>query len=109
MPPAKAPILVVEDDPFLRLVGIVLDPTTAAERYAAYADFFAHDEPDFDGYLARVRARIGAFFPGQVKLVDTPAELRANLPGARGLIVESLSVGLDELATGADLVAVQKY
>ena len=109
MPPAKNPILVVEDDPFLRLVGIVLDPTTSAERHAAYADFFAHDDPDFDGYCARVRARIGAFFPCQVRLVETPQELHANLPGACGLIVESLPVGPSELAAGSDLVAVQKY
>ena len=109
MPTAKAPILVVEDDPFLRLVGIVLDPTTSAERYAAYADFFAHDEPDFGGYCARVRARIGALFPCRVQLVETPEDMRANLPGARGLIVESLQVGQSELAAGPNLVAVQKY
>jgi phosphoglycerate dehydrogenase-like enzyme len=106
---SQAPILVVEDDPFLRLVGVVLDPTTSTERYAAYADFFAHDDPDFDGYCARVRARIGALFPCQVRLVGTPEDMRANLPGARGLIVESLPVGPDELAVGSDLVAVQKY
>jgi phosphoglycerate dehydrogenase-like enzyme len=106
---SKAPILVVEDDPFLRLVGIVLDPTTPTERYAAYADFFAHDDPDFDAYCAHVRARIGALFPCQVRLVGTPEDMRANLPGARGLIVESLPVGPDELAVGSDLVAVQKY
>src|ERR1700692_1665326 len=102
-------MLVVEDDPFLRLVGIVLDPTTSAERYAAYADFFAHDEPDFGGYCARVRARIGALFPCRVQLVETPEDMRANLPGARGLIVEALQVGQSELAAGPDLVAVQKY
>jgi phosphoglycerate dehydrogenase-like enzyme len=106
---AKTPILVVEDDPFLRVVGIVLDPTTSAERHAAYADFFAHDDPDFDGYCARVRARIGALFPCQVRLVETPQDMHANLPGARGLIVESLPVGPSELAVGSDLVAVQKY
>jgi phosphoglycerate dehydrogenase-like enzyme len=109
VPASNAPILVVEDDPFLRLVGMVLDPATSAERRAAYADFFAHDEPDFDGYLARVRTRIGTFFPCQVKLVDTLADMHASLPGARGLIVESLPVGADELALGTDLVAVQKY
>jgi phosphoglycerate dehydrogenase-like enzyme len=109
VPTAKAPILVVEDDPFLRLVGIVLDPTTSAERSSAYADFFAHDDPDFDGYCARTRSRIGTLFPCRVKLVETPQDMRANLPGARGLIVESLRVGRDELACGTDLVAVQKY
>ena len=106
---AKTPILVVEDDPFLRVVGIVLDPATAPERHAAYADFFAHDEPDFDGYVARVRARIGGLFPSQVRLVETTEDMRANLPEARGLIVRSLPVGPAELAAGADLVAVQKY
>ncbi|HEY4746842.1 MAG TPA: NAD(P)-dependent oxidoreductase, partial [Steroidobacteraceae bacterium] len=38
-----------------------------------------------------------------------PADMHASLPGARGLIVESLLVGADELNVGADLVAVQKY
>jgi phosphoglycerate dehydrogenase-like enzyme len=109
VPAAKPPILVVEDDPFLRVIGVVLDPTTSAERHAAYADFFAHDDPDFDGYCARVRARVGALFPSQVRLVETPEEFRANLPGAHGLIVESLKVGPGELAAGTDLVAVQKY
>jgi phosphoglycerate dehydrogenase-like enzyme len=56
-----------------------------------------------------VRARVGGLFPSQVRLVETPEELRANLPGARGLIVESLKVGPGELAAGADLVAVQKF
>jgi phosphoglycerate dehydrogenase-like enzyme len=109
VPTSKAPILVVEDDRFLRMVGVVLDPATSAERYAAYADFFAHDDPDFDGYCARVRARVGALSPSQVRLVETADELRASLPGARGLIVESLPVGAAELAAGSDLVAVQKY
>jgi phosphoglycerate dehydrogenase-like enzyme len=109
VPTAKAPLIVVEDDPFLRVVGIVLDPTTSTERYAAYADFFSHDDPDFDGYCARVRARVGALFPCQVRLVETPQEMRANLPGARGLIVESLPVGADDLAAGSNLAVVQKY
>lgn len=109
MPASQAPILVVENDPFLRTVGILLDPATSAERYAAYADFFAHDDPDFEGYCARVRARVGALFPSRVLLVETPEELRTSLPGARGLIVESLAVGSDELTAGSNLVVVQKY
>ena len=56
-------VLVVEDDRFLRVVGVVLDPDTPAERTAAFADFFAHDEPDFDGYCQRVRARVGGLVP----------------------------------------------
>jgi phosphoglycerate dehydrogenase-like enzyme len=102
-------VLVVEDDPFLRVVGILLDPTTSAERYAAFADFFAHDEPDFAGYVARVRKRVGALFPADVRIVTTQEELRAALPGSRALIVEGLPVGRDELAAGADLKLVQKF
>ena len=102
-------ILVVEDDPFLRVAGLLLDPNTSAERYAAFEDFFAHDEPDFAGYVARVRARIGALFPAQVRIVATQEELHAALPGARALIVEGLNVGPEELAAGADLTVVQKF
>jgi phosphoglycerate dehydrogenase-like enzyme len=56
-----------------------------------------------------VRARVGGLFPSQVRLVETAEDMRAHLPGARALIVESLQVAHSELAAGADLVAVQKY
>ena len=102
-------VLVVEDDPFLRLIGILLDPNTSAERVAAFADFFAHDEPDFAGYCKSVRERVGALFPAEVKIVETQDEMQAALPGARGLIVESLVVGPQALAAGADLAVVQKF
>src|SRR5215813_11391409 len=103
-------VLVVEDDPFLRVVGILLDPRTSAERYAAFADFFAHDEPDFAGYVARVRARVGSLFPAQVRIVATQEELRAALPGSRALTVEGLRVAHEELAAGGgDLKVVQKF
>jgi phosphoglycerate dehydrogenase-like enzyme len=102
-------VMVVEDDPFLRVVGILLDPTTSTERYAAFADFFAHDEPDFGGYIAGVRKRVGALFPAEVRIVATQEELRAALPGSRALVVEGLTVGPEELAAGADLAVVQKF
>jgi phosphoglycerate dehydrogenase-like enzyme len=102
-------VLVVEDDRFLRIVGVVLDPKTSPERYAAFADFFAHDEPDFTGYCERVRARVGSLYPSEVRLVETPEQMRAALPGSRALVVESLRVGEAELAAGGDLRVVQKY
>jgi len=102
-------VLVVEDDRFLRVVGIVLDPTVPAERVAAFADFFAHDEPDFAGYCARVRKHVGALYPSTVRFVDTPQELTAALPGAAALIVESLAIGEGELAAGNALRVVQKF
>jgi lactate dehydrogenase-like 2-hydroxyacid dehydrogenase len=99
----------MEDDPFLRAVAVVLDPNTSAERHAAFADFFANDEPDFDGYCARVRKSAGSLFPADVRIVETAEEMRANLIDAKGLIVESLAVGPAELAAAPKLVAVQKY
>ena len=107
--PADNETLVVEDDRFLRVVGVVLDPDTPAERVAAYADFFAHDEPDFTGYCQRVRARVGNLFPREVRLVESQEALRAALPGSTGLVVESLKVGSEELAAGKSLRVVQKY
>ena len=102
-------VLCIEDDRFLRVVGVVLDPATSSERRAAYADFFAHDEPDFEAWCARVRASVGELFPCEVRLVRTPQEMRAALPGSAALVVESLVVGKDELDAAGDLRVVQKY
>ena len=102
-------VLAVEDDRFLRMLGVVLDPATTSERRAAYADFFAHDEPDFDGYCRRVRERVGRLYPCEVRLVETQEELRSALPGSIAIVTESLRVGSDELQAGDDLRAVQKF
>ena len=105
----KPPIIVVEDDWFTRMVGIVLDPTTTEERRAAFADFFFHDAPDFEGYCNRLRASVPGLFPSQVQLVDSVDEMRAQLAGARILVVESFPVGRAELDAGGDLAVVQKF
>jgi phosphoglycerate dehydrogenase-like enzyme len=102
-------VLVVEDDPFLRVVAVALDPTTTPERVAACADVFASAEPDFAGWCERMRARVGALFPSTVRLVDTPEALRAALPGSQALVVAALRVAADELDAGAALQVVQKY
>jgi phosphoglycerate dehydrogenase-like enzyme len=102
-------VLVVEDDPFLRVVDILLNPKSTAERCAAFTDFFAHDEPDFAGYVERVRARVGKLYPADVRMVATEEAMRAALPGSRALIVESLKVSREDLALAPDLAVVQKY
>jgi phosphoglycerate dehydrogenase-like enzyme len=104
----KPPVLVVEDDRFLRIVGVVLDPTTPKDRVAAYADFFAHDERDFAGWCARLRERAASLYPAEVRLVENAQQLRSHALAAHALIVESLAVGREELA-GTTLAAVQKY
>jgi phosphoglycerate dehydrogenase-like enzyme len=104
----KPPVLVVEDDRFLRVVGVVLDPNTPKERVDAFADFFAHDERDFAGWCRRVRERAAALYPAEVRLVEDQKQLRSQGLAANVLIVESLGVGREELA-GASLRLVQKY
>ena len=56
---ASRPIIVVEDDRFLRLVQIILDPATPTERLSAFTHFMAHDEPNFKQWCQRLRARLG--------------------------------------------------
>lgn len=103
-----APLLVVEDDPFLRVLQVVLDPGAPAERYAAFADFFAH-EANLDDYCARLRANVPGLFPARVQMVETQEGLRAALADARGVAVEALTIGRDELAAAPQLKFVQKY
>jgi phosphoglycerate dehydrogenase-like enzyme len=106
---SNPPIVVVEDDPWTRLIGVVLDPTTSEERRAAFADFMSPDEPDFTGWCNELRARVGRLYPSDVRLVPSHAELRAHLPTARALVVESFTVGIEELGCAPELKVVHKY
>src|SRR5262245_56029823 len=106
---SNPPIVVVEDDPWTRLIGVVLDPTTSDERRAAFADFMSPDEPDFARWCGELRARAGGLYPSDVRLVASQADLRAALPSARALVVESLAVGREELARAGELKVIHKY
>lgn len=102
-------VIVVEDDPFPRLIQVILDPQTSAERRAAFANLMAHDLPDFDGWCERVRRNAPGLYPSEVRLVSSQEELRAALPGASVAVVESLQVGGEELDLADRLRVVQKY
>ena len=102
-------VIVAENDPFLRVVQIALDPDVSRERVAAFTDFFAHDEPDLAGWCAKVRSHAPALYPAQVRLVETQEELQQNLADAQVVVVESLAVGAGEVAAAPRLKAVQKY
>jgi phosphoglycerate dehydrogenase-like enzyme len=106
---SDAPVIVVEDDPFTRLIQVVLDPAANTERRAAFADFMAHDEPDFEGWCVRLRAQAGALAHAEVRLVENEEEMRANLADATVLVVESLHIGPMELAAAPRLKVVQKF
>src|SRR4029434_3922566 len=58
MASSSRPKLVVENDSFLRLIQVILDPAAPADRFAAFSHFCAHDLPDFGGWLERMRARV---------------------------------------------------
>jgi len=101
--------LVVEDDPITRLIQVVLNPSTASERRAAFADFVAHDVPDFGAWCERVRRRAPRLDPAEVRLVSTQEELSAQIGGADALVVESLQVRGSDIAHARQLRAVQKF
>ncbi len=104
------PIIVVEDDPFLRLIQVILDPETPARRVAAFSEFFAHELQDFAGWCKRLRGRIGSLYPSEVRLVANEAALLRSLPGAQVAVVEALAIGAREIKiAGGTLRIVQKY
>jgi phosphoglycerate dehydrogenase-like enzyme len=111
MPPyaSKRPVLVVEDDPWTRVIQVVLDPETSPERRAAFADFMSPDEPNFEAWCDEVRRRAGPFYPCEVRMISSQAEMRADVRNADALVVESFVVGRDELREAARLKVVCKY
>lgn len=108
---ASSPLkFVVENDTFLRLIQVVLDPTAPEERFQAFAHFCLHDLPDFRGWCEKIRAQVSNLYPSNVRLVDDNAQLLAHLPGASVAVVEELSIGRAEIAAaGGSLRFVQKY
>jgi phosphoglycerate dehydrogenase-like enzyme len=104
------PVVVVEDDPFPRLIQVILDPATPAARVAAFSYFFAHELPDLEGWCGRQRARLARIHPAEVRLVADQDALLAAMPGATVVVAESLPVGQREIAAaGGALRIVQKY
>lgn len=108
MPSSKIKF-VVENDSFLRLIQVVLDPATPKERIDAFAHFCKHDTPDFGGWCDKIRVRAQNIYPAEVPLVNSQDELQANLAGAVAAVVEELQIGGRELAAGRGLKFVQKY
>jgi len=101
---------VVENDSFLRLIQVVLDPRAPKERIEAFAHFCKHDTPDFAAWCDAIRAQAQNIYPADVRLVDDQAELLANAGGASVIVVEELTVGEKETAAaGTSLKFVQKY
>lgn len=106
---SRLPVIVVEDDPFTRLIPLVLDPTATEERRAAFADFMSTDEPGFAGWCERVRQGASNIYPATVRMVASEAEMRGYLPGCSALVVESFRVTRDDIKAAGQLKVVQKF
>jgi phosphoglycerate dehydrogenase-like enzyme len=110
MPTSHKFKLVVENDTFLRLINVVLDPSASAERIEAFAHFCLHDLADFRSWCDKIRAQAANLYPSEVCLVDSQEELLANIPGSQVAVVEELNFGAEEVAAaGRNLRFVQKY
>jgi hypothetical protein len=105
----RSHVVVVEDDPFPRLLQVILDPACDPARVEAFRHFLSLDLSDFDGWLARARAAAGPLHPAKVLLADSQAALHVALPEATVVVTESFRIGTDELALAPRLQAVQKY
>lgn len=105
----ERPVIVVENDPFPRLLQAFLAAEDITERTAAITDFVAHDLPDYPGWLAGVRARAGMAYPADVRLAGSQQELHAHLPAAHAVVTERLVVGAEELALAPRLRVLHKY
>jgi phosphoglycerate dehydrogenase-like enzyme len=106
---AKKPVLIVEDDVWTRLIGVVLDPTTSHERWAAFADFMSPDLPDFRAWCDKVKTAAKSLYPSDVRLVKSQNDLQSNLAAAEAIVTESLKIGPEELALAPRLKVVHKY
>lgn len=104
----SSPRIVVEEDVFTRVLGVILDPSTDAARVAAFEDFFAHDIPDFRGWLAALRALPpGVSRQGGVRrlAVGTAQGAAASRRGAGGIA----GGGTPGAGAGAAVARGQKY
>ena len=105
----KPPKIIVEMDVFTRLFDVILDANCKPDLLAAFADFFAHDVPDFEGWLSQVRQQCVRIFPSRIIFVDSVEALHRELPDADAVVVESLPIGETELSLAVSLRAVQKF
>lgn len=105
----RGPVIVVEDDPFTRIVQVVLDPHAEPERLAAFSAFFSHDLPDFTRWVSELRTRLVHLRHARVILVASQEALREALPAAHAAVVEGFQIGTEEMDRAPLLRIVQKF
>jgi lactate dehydrogenase-like 2-hydroxyacid dehydrogenase len=103
------PRIVIEEDHFLKIIPVVLDPATPPAHQRAVAEFFAHDVPDFLGWCARLRERLEGLYPAEVAFAEDETDFAAKMTAADAVIVESFTVDAALLARAPRLALVQKF
>ena len=103
------PKIVAEDDVIIRTSQVILDPDTDPERYAAIKDYYRVDVPEFDDWVAKVRASIPHLYPATFQMVGDHDEFVSAIGDADGIICESLKVGPAELDAAPRLKVIQKF
>lgn len=102
-------VIVVEDDKILRFLEVILDARASPARRAAFRDYLSFDEPDPEGWFESQRARAAAILPATVIMARDRKALSAALPEADAAVVESLTIGADDVAKAPGLRLVQKF
>src|SRR5664280_197179 len=101
--------ILIEEDHFLNILPVILDPATSDEHRNAVGDFFSHDLQDFRGWIERLNARLPGLAPAEIVFVADQAELQSKIVDADAVIVESLIVDRSVLAAAQRLALVQKF
>jgi phosphoglycerate dehydrogenase-like enzyme len=107
--PHTEPSILIEEDHFLKIVPVILDPATPPAHRQAVADFFAHDVPDFLGWCGELCARLPGLYPARVMLAAGQADLVTKLAEADGVIVESLVIDRAALRGAKRLKIAHKF
>ena len=103
------PVIVAEDDVIIRTAQVILDPDTDPERYAAIADYYRVDIPDFDRWVGDLRTGVPNLFPAAFQMAGNRNEFRHHLAKADGVVCQDLAVGTGELDAAPALKIVQKF
>lgn len=103
------PKIVAEDDVIIRTAQVILDPNADAERYAAIADYYHVDVPEFDDWVNKIRTSIPKLYPAACEMHADRESFHAALANADGVICESFTIGEAELAAAPNLKVIQKF
>lgn len=101
--------IVIEQDHFLKIIPVVLDPATPEAHRDAVADFFAHDEPDFASWCSRLRQRLAGLYPAEVVFAADEADLAEKIAEADGVVVEGFRIDDAMLSAASRLAVVHKF